>query len=136
MGLIRVSVAELRQRAEMINEANNSVKAKVADFDSSCQALAAQWEGEARDAFVNAYTQDLEQMNNFISVMDGYYHALMTVADNYEKAEARNTGIANSRTYNGGGWTSIGEVIGSTGLPGSDAIPIHATPSDLTSYIN
>ena len=131
MGLIRVSPLELRQRANMLAEANHSVRAKVDEFELSCHALAGQWEGEARDAFVNAYTQDKAQMENFIRVMDGYYQALLSVAENYEKAECRNAGIATNRSYNGGGWSSIGDIVSGHGVgPVSTGVPIVADISN------
>ena len=99
MGLIRVSPLELRQRANMLAEANHSVRAKVDEFELSCHALAGQWEGEARDAFVNAYTQDKAQMDNFVRVIDEFYQALLRVYQNYSDAETKNIDTATTRNY-------------------------------------
>ena len=126
MGLIRVTPAELRQRAEMINEMNIDVKNRIEEFDTACQALAAQWEGEARDAFVNAYTQDKQQMEYFVTVMDSYYQTLLQIADNYDNAEMRNAGIANTRTYGGGGGGTVSGG-GSSGS-GGGSVPIGGIP--------
>ena len=99
MALIRVTAEELKNRAEMLNQQNTGLKAKVEEFEAASQALAAQWEGEARDAFVNAYTQDKSQMDNFIRVLDEFYQALLRVCQNYSDAETKNIETATTRNY-------------------------------------
>ena len=99
MALIRVSANELRARAEQLNEMNNTLKAKIEEFSASSDALAAQWEGEARDAFANACTQDKAQMDNFVQVIQQFYQALIAMAQAYENAESKNLEIASTRTY-------------------------------------
>ena len=99
MALIRVTAEELKNRAEMLNQANAGLKAKVGEFEAASQALAAQWEGEARDAFVNAYTQDKAQMDNFSTVIDDFYQKLLYIAQNYDAAERKNVDIATTRNY-------------------------------------
>ena len=99
MALIRVTAEELKNRAEMLNQANAGLKAKVGEFEAASQALAAQWEGEARDAFVNAYTQDKTQMDNFSTVIDDFYQKLLYIAQNYDAAERKNVDIATTRNY-------------------------------------
>ncbi|MCR4813250.1 MAG: WXG100 family type VII secretion target [Lachnospiraceae bacterium] len=99
MALIRVTAEELKNRAEMLNEANANLKAKIQEFEAASQALAAQWEGEAKDAFVNAYTQDKAQMDNFSNVITDYYQKLSYIAQNYDAAERKNTDIATTRNY-------------------------------------
>ena len=99
MALIRVSANELRARAEQLNEMNNTLKAKIEEFSASSDALAAQWEGEARDAFANACTQDKAQMDNFVQVIQQFYQALIAMAQAYENAESKNLEIASNRTY-------------------------------------
>ncbi len=99
MATIRVSANELRARAEELNDLNATLKTMVEEFDSASQALAAQWEGEARDVFVNACTMDKEQMYNFMTVINEFYQALLNVAKMYEEAEERNLDIASSRSY-------------------------------------
>lgn len=99
MALIRVTAEELKNRAEMLNQANTGLKAKVSEFEAASQALAGQWEGEARDAFVNAYTQDKTQMDNFSTVIDDFYQKLLYIAQNYDAAERKNVDIATTRNY-------------------------------------
>lgn len=99
MALIRVSATELKNRAEQLNQANSNLKAKVEEFESAAQALANQWQGEARDAFVAAYSQDKVQMNNFINVINEYYQKLIATADLYDRAEQKNVDIATTRNY-------------------------------------
>ncbi len=102
MSQIKVSASELKIRAERLNEMNATLKTKVDEFQSSANALAVQWEGEARNAFVDACNQDQEQMNNFIQVIQAFYQSLLTMAQKYEEAEIKNVEIANTRTYSGG----------------------------------
>ena len=99
MATIRVSANELKARAEQLNEMNQSLKAKVEEFENAVQALAAQWEGEAKDAFLAAAKQDLEQMLNFIQLIEAFIQALLEMARKYEEAERRNTEIAATRNY-------------------------------------
>ena len=99
MALIRVSANELKARAEQLNQENANLKAKIEEFDAAAQALAAQWEGEARDAFVNACNMDKTQMDNFSQVIAQFYQALLDIAQKYEEAEERNLNIATTRSY-------------------------------------
>lgn len=99
MALIRVTAEELKNRAEMLNQQNTGLKAKVEEFEAASQALVAQWEGEARDAFVNAYTQDKAQMDNFSTVIQDFYQKLLYMAQNYDAAERKNVDIATTRNY-------------------------------------
>jgi len=99
MALIRVTAEELKNRAELLNQENSGLKTKVEEFEAASQSLAAQWEGEARDAFVNAYTQDKAQMDNFVRVIDEFYQALLRVYQNYSDAETKNIDTATTRNY-------------------------------------
>ena len=99
MATIRVSANELKARAEQLNEMNQSLKAKVDEFESAVQALAGQWEGEAKEAFLAAAKQDLEQMLNFIQVILEFYQKLLYMAQNYEATERKNLEIATTRSY-------------------------------------
>ena len=95
MATIRVSANELKARAEQLNEMNQSLKAKVEEFESA----AGQWEGEAKEAFLAAAKQDLEQMLNFIQVILEFYQKLLYMAQNYEATERKNLEIATTRSY-------------------------------------
>lgn len=99
MALIRVTAEELKNRAEQLNEANAGLKAKIEEFEAASQALAGQWEGEARDAFVSACTQDKAQMDNFSTVITDFYQKLVYMAQNYDAAERKNVDIATTRNY-------------------------------------
>ncbi len=99
MATIRVSANELRVRAEQLHSENASLSSKIEEFEAAAQALAAQWEGEARDAFVNACNMDKEQMDNFSAVIEAFYQALLEIAKKYEEAEDANLNIATSRSY-------------------------------------
>ena len=57
------------------------------------------WEGEANDAFHNAFTRDKVQMDNFYNAIQQYAAVLDNIAAKYEAAEATNTNTATTRTY-------------------------------------
>ncbi len=99
MATIRVSANELRVRAEQLHEENADLKNKIDEFNEVADALAAQWEGEARDAFINACNMDRSQMDNFSAVIDAFYQTLLDMAKKYEEAEDVNVNIATSRAY-------------------------------------
>ncbi len=99
MAIIRVSANELKARAEQLYMENESLKSKTAEFEAAAQALAAQWEGEARDAFINACNMDKEQMDNFTAVIENFYQALLYIVKQYEEVEEQNLNIATTRSY-------------------------------------
>lgn len=99
MGLIQVTSATLKSKAEELGMLNESFKTAVSDLESVEGTLSSQWEGEANEAFHNAFTNDKKQMDAFYDAIKIYKEKLLEVAQNYEKAEQMNTETASSRTY-------------------------------------
>ena len=97
MATIRVSANELRARAQQLANLVAALKALLEEFDAAVEALAAQWEGEARDAFLNAAKQDKAQIENLIKFIEQFIQALLEIARKYEEAEQRNFDLALER---------------------------------------
>jgi WXG100 family type VII secretion target len=100
MGLIRVSATELKAKAQELASLNSNYKTNTSDLEASEQNLMTMWDGEAKDAFHQAFTRDKIQMDNFSTLIDKYVATLQTIAAKYEQAESTNVNTATTRTYN------------------------------------
>lgn len=99
MGVIRVSATELKAKAEELTALNTSLKTNVSDLEASEQNLVTMWDGEAKDAFHQAFTNDKIQMTNFSTLIEKYVASLLTIAAKYEQAENTNVSTATTRNY-------------------------------------
>ena len=99
MGLIQVTAAELRKRAEELKVLNTRFQSQVEVLTNCEQALKTMWEGHANDTFHSAYVRDQGQMERFYNAIEQYISALFIIAAKYEEAEARNTATASTRSY-------------------------------------
>ena len=99
MALIRVTAAQLRAKADELTGLNNNLKTSVSELEAYEQNLAGMWEGQAKDAFHNAFTRDKIQMTNFSTLIEKYVYTLQAIAAKYEQAENLNTETASTRSY-------------------------------------
>ena len=99
MAIIRVTAAQLKTGAEELRNLNQQFKAAVSDLESTESSLNSMWEGDARNAFHQAFTNDKTQMDNFFNAIEVYAQRLEAAAAKYEQAEAQKTEIATTRTY-------------------------------------
>lgn len=99
MALIRVTAAQLRAKAEELTGLNNNLKTNVSELESCEQNLSSMWEGQAKDAFHQAFNNDKIQMTNFSTLIEKYVYTLQTIAVKYEQAENVNTETASTRNY-------------------------------------
>lgn len=99
MGVIRVSANELKAKANDLTTLNASLKTNVNDLEATEQNLASMWEGEARDAFHQAFNNDKIQMTNFTTLIDKFVQSLLAIAAKYEQAENVNIATATTRNY-------------------------------------
>ena len=99
MGVIRVSANELKAKANDLMTLNASLKTNVGDLEATEQNLASMWEGEARDAFHQAFNNDKIQMTNFTTLIEKYVNSLLAIAAKYEQAEKVNVSTASTRNY-------------------------------------
>lgn len=100
MGVIRVSASELRAKAEELQGFNANYKTNTSDLEASEQNLMTMWDGDAKEAFHQAFMRDKVQMDNFSMLIEKYVATLQTIAAKYEQAENTNINTANTRTYN------------------------------------
>lgn len=99
MSEIQVTSSTLRSKAEELNQLNEQFKNAVSSLTDEESALRSQFEGEASDAFHNAFTKDTIQMNNFYNAIAQYVQKLIQIAEAYEKAEQANVTTATNRNY-------------------------------------
>lgn len=78
---------------------NSEFKNRVNELQELQQELAAQWEGDSKNAFQQAFDNDKSQWTTFANLIDQYIQALQTITQEYEKAEAANVEIASTRSY-------------------------------------
>lgn len=93
----RVTPAQLIQQAQELQTLNERFKAEVTAMTEKEEALSSMWEGEARNAFHNAYATDAEKFANFYNGIVRFIQALSDVAQNYQKAEAQAAATATTR---------------------------------------
>lgn len=99
MGEIRVSATELKARANELTSLNTSLKTNVGELETCEQNLVSMWDGEAKEAFHQAFSNDKIQMTNFSTLIEKYVASLLTIAAKYEQAENVNLNTASTRNY-------------------------------------
>lgn len=99
MSFFQVTAAELRKKAEQLKGLNARFKSGIDTLQTAEQALKSMWEGEANDAFHNAFIRDKGQMDSFNLTVESFIEALLIIAAKYEEAENRNTATASARRY-------------------------------------
>ena len=99
MAYFQVTSSQLRSAAGRISDLNNQFKARAEQLGEQEAALCSMWEGQAKDAFHQAFLRDRQQMNVFEQLIARYVQALLEIAVRYEQAEARNREIAAARKY-------------------------------------
>lgn len=99
MAYFKVTASELRKKAGELRTANGRFKSQIGNLESQEGTLNNQWEGDANQAFHNAFLTDKGKWDEFYSLIDKYCAALEQMAVQYDKAEATNTDTATKRTY-------------------------------------
>lgn len=99
MAMIQVTSARLKKAAQELQTLNGQFKSRAGELENSERALCGMWEGEAKAAFHNAFARDCVQMEAFYKLIGMYAGALSEIAEQYERAEARNIELAGSRKY-------------------------------------
>lgn len=97
MATIRVTPTILRSKANELRELNERFKNEVSSLTESENRLANMWEGEARNAFHAEYQKDAEKFNVFYTGINQYIERLIAAADAYDRAEAENVSVAQTR---------------------------------------
>ena len=99
MAEIFVTASQLYSKAEELEQLNATLLSKVEELESQEANLSGMWEGEAKDAFHTAFSNDKTQMSNFYNWVTQYVAKVKEAAENYSVAESKNTQIANERNY-------------------------------------
>lgn len=99
MAYFQVTSSELRSAAGRISDLNHQFKARAVSLGEQESALCSMWEGQAKDAFHQAFLRDRQQMDAFTQLIAEYVQALLEIAVRYEQAENRNREIAAARKY-------------------------------------
>ncbi len=98
-GNIRVTAQNLRSKAEELKNLNSQFRNTATQLEESEETLHGMWEGEAHDAFHNAFHRDRTQMDNFWRAIEEYVQRLVATAARYEQTEASNVAIGTERKY-------------------------------------
>lgn len=91
-----VNPQELVKQAESLQQLNERFKTEVEAMTDKEQALSGMWEGEARNAFHNAYAVNAEKFQTFYNGIAQFAEALIQSAQKYSAAEQSATEIAKS----------------------------------------
>ena len=97
MSMFRVTPAQLKAEADKLGELNQRFRNEVEALSEKEQALSGMWEGQARDAFHNAFSTDKAQFDNFYKGINEFVLRLTEAANDYARAEDTTVGIANTR---------------------------------------
>ena len=99
MAEIMVTPSQVHSKADELRQLNAQFQTKLEALVSSEANLIGMWEGQARDAFHSAFSNDHAQMETFHSTIEQYAAALDTIATEYENRETANVQIASERSY-------------------------------------
>ena len=86
MANITVNTSTITNKAGELKTLNSSLKTQIEELTSTESALNSMWEGDANDAFHKAFTQDINQMNEFYNAIEKYITSLQEIVSVYEKA--------------------------------------------------
>lgn len=99
MSFFQVNSGEIRNSSEQLELLLQKFRTEKENLVGTEQNLKTMWEGEANEMFHKAFMMDAGQMDAFCEVIGSYARVMMTIADRYDSAEARNAGIASNRLY-------------------------------------
>lgn len=97
MAEIKVKSTELKNKAETLTQLNSKFRQEVQKMVQYESELATMWEGDAQQAFRQAFNTDRAKMDLFAKTIDTYIQALRTDAGIYEQAETRAYQTAKTR---------------------------------------
>ncbi len=97
MAQIKVTFQQLKDKASDLERLNRSFRDEVENMNNLEHTVSACWEGEARDAFHQAYSDDRTKFEAFAICIDKYVLALREAAQEYEAAERRNVSTGKTR---------------------------------------
>lgn len=89
-----VTPATVNSKAQELHSQNARLKSLIESMRAQEESLNGMWDGEANDAFHNAFMKDITQMSNFYNAIEQYVQKLQEIAKKYQQAENTNCGIA------------------------------------------
>ena len=96
---MNVTICQLRTKADELEALNNNLKTMIDELEAAENRLNGMWDGEANEAFHNAFNSDKIQMINFYNLVRIYIYILRSIIARYQCAEAHNTCTATTRSY-------------------------------------
>ncbi len=99
MSQFKVTSSVLKTQSSELSDLNGRFKSAVEQLVSAEANLNSMWDGEANDAFHNAFMTDRGKMNEFYNLIVQYIEKLNSIATRYEQTEKTNTEIATNRSY-------------------------------------
>ena len=100
MAEFNVTISDLLTKADTLEGLNNQrFEQELSGLEQLEGSLNGMWEGDARKAFHQAFTNDMGQMRNLQKAVTDYITVLRNTAAEYAKAESTNVDTANQRTY-------------------------------------
>ncbi len=99
MSQFRVTASVLNSQADQLTDLNGRFQSAVQQLVSCEASLNSMWDGEANDAFHNAFEVDKAKMEQFYNLIIQYVERLNSIATRYAQTERTNTEIASNRTY-------------------------------------
>ena len=97
MAEFTVTSNQVRAKEGEIQNLNSSYKQKIDSLEQIVKGLDGMWEGDAHDAFHAAFEKDKVNLWNFYNAIEKYCQTLLEIAQNYEKAEAKNVQTASGK---------------------------------------
>ena len=95
---IIVTTTTVTKKAEELKTLNNQFKKQLTQLKSTERTLNSMWEGEANNAFHQAFERDVLKMEKFYQTIENYVMKLKEIVKSYEKAEKVNLNTAQKRT--------------------------------------
>ena len=97
MAEFTVTSNQVRAKEGELQNLNSSYKQKIDSLEQIVKGLDGMWEGDAHDAFHAAFEKDKVNLWNSYNAIEKYCQTLLEIAQNYEKAEAKNVQTASGK---------------------------------------
>jgi len=101
MAEFSVTISQLQSKADELEQLNKTFDSMVKNLEETEGALNTMWEGEAKNGFHTAFTNDMIQLRNFYNAIIAYINALRLAIQKYIEAENKNVELAATRKYGG-----------------------------------
>lgn len=95
--IIRVTTSTLRSKAEELRNLNERFKNEVSGLNDREKQLLTMYEGDASKAFDTEFQKDKQKFDIFYAGINQYIQRLLDSADAYDRAEAQNLSVAQTR---------------------------------------